>query len=64
MKHVYRTASTKKRDKITTDIFFYDLQVLQPSYGLYVWPSAPVLAQYVWHHRDRVKGRRILEVKM
>nr|XP_022318895.1 methyltransferase-like protein 23 [Crassostrea virginica] len=37
-------------------------EVLQPSYGLYVWPSAPVLAQYVWHHRDRVKGRRILEL--
>lgn len=38
-------------------------QVMQPSYGLYVWPSAPVLAQYIWHKRDQIKGRQILEVK-
>lgn len=38
-------------------------QVMQPSYGLYVWPSAPVLAQYIWHKRDQIKGRKILEVK-
>lgn len=36
---------------------------MQPSYGLYVWPSAPVLAQYIWHKRDQIKGRKILEVK-
>lgn len=36
---------------------------MQPSYGLYVWPSAPVLAQYIWHKRDQIQGRKILEVK-
>lgn len=36
---------------------------MQPSYGLYVWPSAPVLAQYIWHKRDQIKGRKILEVR-
>ncbi|XP_061175322.1 histone-arginine methyltransferase METTL23-like [Saccostrea echinata] len=37
-------------------------EVLQPSYGLYVWPSAPVLAQYIWFNRNRIKGRNILEL--
>lgn len=37
-------------------------EVMQPSYGLYVWPSAPVLAQYIWHKRDQIKGRKILEL--
>ncbi|KAI0236964.1 Methyltransferase-like protein 23 [Lamellibrachia satsuma] len=37
-------------------------EVLDGNYGMYVWPCAVVLAQYVWHHRDRVKGQRIIEL--
>ncbi|KAK2169426.1 hypothetical protein LSH36_10g11014 [Paralvinella palmiformis] len=37
-------------------------EVLDKNYGLYVWPCAPVLAQYVWKNRDRIKGRNILEL--
>jgi predicted nicotinamide N-methyase len=29
---------------------------------MYTWPCAPVLAQYVWHHRDVVKGRTVIEL--
>ncbi|KAJ8037399.1 Methyltransferase-like protein 23 [Holothuria leucospilota] len=37
-------------------------EVLDPSYGMYVWPSAVVLAQYVSIHREEIKSKRILEV--
>ncbi|XP_052280281.1 histone-arginine methyltransferase METTL23-like isoform X2 [Dreissena polymorpha] len=31
-------------------------------YGMYTWPCAPMLAQYVWDHRGDFKGRRVLEL--
>ena len=30
---------------------------------MYVWPCAVVLAQYVWYHRDKVKGQEVIEVR-
>ncbi|XP_007436831.1 methyltransferase-like protein 23 isoform X2 [Python bivittatus] len=36
--------------------------VLDPQYGMHVWPCAVVLAQYIWFHRRLVCGKRILEV--
>ena len=38
------------------------LQVRTGSYGLYTWPCAPVLAQWVWHHRSRLSGAKLLEL--
>lgn len=35
---------------------------LEPQYGMYVWPSAVVLAQYVWYYRRDIKGKNILEL--
>lgn len=35
---------------------------LEPSYGLYTWPSSVVLAQYVWHHRKILVDKNILEL--
>ncbi|XP_042311884.1 methyltransferase-like protein 23 [Sceloporus undulatus] len=37
-------------------------EVLDPQYGMYVWPCAVVLAQYVWFHRRLVCGKNILEI--
>ena len=37
-------------------------QVLDPQYGMYAWPCAVVLAQYVWFHRRTLPGHRVLEV--
>nr|XP_056704309.1 histone-arginine methyltransferase METTL23 [Euleptes europaea] len=37
-------------------------EVLDPQYGMYVWPCAVVLAQYVWFHRRLVRDKRILEL--
>lgn len=37
-------------------------EIVHPQYGMYTWPSAPVLAQYIWHHRRDMKGKIILEL--
>lgn len=37
-------------------------EVLDPQYGLYIWPSSVVLAQYVWFYKNAVKGKTILEI--
>ena len=37
-------------------------EIIDPSYGMYVWPCAPVLAQYLWHNRHAIHGKTILEI--
>ena len=37
-------------------------EVLHPSYGLYTWACAPVLAQFIWYHRNIFSGSRVLEL--
>ncbi|XP_077385560.1 histone-arginine methyltransferase METTL23 isoform X1 [Festucalex cinctus] len=37
-------------------------EVLDAQYGMYVWPSAVVLAQYIWTRRTEVKDKTVLEL--
>ncbi|OPJ88729.1 methyltransferase-like protein 23 [Patagioenas fasciata monilis] len=37
-------------------------EVLDSQYGMYVWPCAVVLAQYLWVHRSSLLGKRVLEI--
>lgn len=37
-------------------------EVLEPQYGMYVWPCAVVLAQYVWHHKGALQQKSVLEI--
>ncbi|RVE70088.1 hypothetical protein OJAV_G00084040 [Oryzias javanicus] len=37
-------------------------EVLDPQYGMYVWPCAVVLAQFVWTHREELSGKTVLEI--
>ena len=39
-------------------------QVLHLQYGMYVWPCAVVLAQYLWFHRRSLPGKAVLEVQV
>ena len=32
------------------------------SYGLYLWPCAPVLAWYIWLKQDDIRGKNVLEL--
>lgn len=38
------------------------LQLLQASYSFYTWPSAPVLAWFLWENRHELPGKRVLEL--
>lgn len=37
-------------------------EVISGDYGLYVWPSAIVMAEYVWQSQSKLKDKVILEV--
>ncbi|BBN09227.1 methyltransferase-like protein 23 [Marchantia polymorpha subsp. ruderalis] len=37
-------------------------EVMKEDYGLYVWPSSILLAEYVWQQRTRFRGRKVLEL--
>ncbi|XP_007237383.1 methyltransferase-like protein 23 [Astyanax mexicanus] len=37
-------------------------EVLDPQYGMYVWPCAVVLAQYVWTAREKLQNKAVLEL--
>lgn len=41
-------------------VFF--LQLLQASYSFYTWPSAPVLAWFIWENRQEFYGKKVLEL--
>jgi predicted nicotinamide N-methyase len=37
-------------------------ELVDTSYGLFVWSCAPLLAQYVFHQRETVFGKHVLEI--
>ncbi|XP_042360510.1 methyltransferase-like protein 23 isoform X1 [Plectropomus leopardus] len=37
-------------------------EVLDPQYGMYVWPCAVVLAQYLWTQRAELRNKTVLEL--
>ncbi|XP_067472520.1 histone-arginine methyltransferase METTL23-like isoform X1 [Thunnus thynnus] len=37
-------------------------EVLDSQYGMYVWPCAVVLAQYLWTQREELRDRTVLEL--
>ncbi|XP_076837635.1 histone-arginine methyltransferase METTL23 [Brachyhypopomus gauderio] len=37
-------------------------EILDPQYGMYVWPCAVVLAQYVWTTREKLQNKTVLEL--
>ena len=47
----------------TFSFFMYlSLQIVDPEYGMFTWPCAPVLAQFIWKNRSKVAGKNVLEV--
>lgn len=47
-----------ERDKLSVHVN----ERLEPSYGLYTWPSSVVLAQYLWYHHKLFADKNILEL--
>ncbi|CEP18574.1 hypothetical protein [Parasitella parasitica] len=46
----------------TEEVHILVEQVLDAAYGCYVWPSALVMGEFVWYHRDLFANKTILEV--
>ncbi|KAM5135144.1 histone-arginine methyltransferase METTL23 [Mantella aurantiaca] len=57
--YVYRREEGGQAER---ELRLYIPEVLDSDYGMYVWPCALVLAQYIWFHRSVVTGKRVLEV--
>ncbi|CAL4236535.1 unnamed protein product, partial [Meganyctiphanes norvegica] len=58
-KFLFNRSGTDQRFKKCLQIL---PMVVSPSYGMYTWPCAPVLAQYVWHNRQSFLNRNVLEI--
>ncbi|XP_028149578.1 histone-arginine methyltransferase METTL23 [Diabrotica virgifera virgifera] len=37
-------------------------ELLQASYSFYTWPSAPVLAWFIWENREEFCGKKVVEL--
>ncbi|KAL3876319.1 hypothetical protein ACJMK2_034181 [Sinanodonta woodiana] len=55
-KFTFRDKRTNEKLSVTVP------EVLDGSYGMHVWPCAPVLAQYIWYNRNVLKGKYVLEI--
>ncbi|PSN43688.1 hypothetical protein C0J52_19462 [Blattella germanica] len=44
------------------DIESLEILIPEASYSFYTWPSAPVLAWFLWEHRRELAGKHILEL--
>lgn len=52
------TFKDNNRDTLSVSI----PEVLDAQYGMYVWPCAVVLAQYLWTQRHQLRDRTVLEL--
>ncbi|XP_050775387.1 histone-arginine methyltransferase METTL23 isoform X1 [Gopherus flavomarginatus] len=52
----------QEREELKPELVVLIPEVLDSQYGMYVWPCAVVLAQYLWFHRRILPGKRILEI--
>lgn len=46
----------------TFNVYLWLPQLMQPGYSFYTWPSATVLAWFLWVHRLNFIGKRMLEI--
>lgn len=57
---VKRIVYYDEKKNVSTEIVIEE--VLDAAYGCYIWPSALVMGEFVWHDRDRFAGATVLEV--
>jgi len=57
-----RTPTGLEHDESKEPVDVIIPEQLAASYGLYLWPSAPVLAWYLWLRQDDIKGKKVLEL--
>ena len=57
-----RTSDGLEHDESKDPVEVIIPEQLAASYGLYLWPSAPVLAWYLWLRQDEFQGKQVLEL--
>lgn len=57
-----RTPEGLEHDETKDPVDVIIPEQLAASYGLYLWPSAPVLAWYLWLRQDDIKNKKVLEL--
>ncbi|XP_058845934.1 methyltransferase-like protein 23 isoform X2 [Acipenser ruthenus] len=62
LKHFNFKAEDQSRSEGARTLRVSIPEVLEPQYGMYVWPCAVVLAQYVWHHKEALQQKSVLEI--
>ncbi|KAK2557115.1 Histone-arginine methyltransferase METTL23 [Acropora cervicornis] len=38
-------------------------EIVDPQYGMFTWPAAPVLAHFIWKNKEHFKGKQVIEVE-
>lgn len=58
VERVFSFQDELKSDKVEVRI----PEIMNPQYGMFTWPAAPVLAQFIWYNRDQIKGKQVVEI--
>ncbi|CAF3321537.1 unnamed protein product [Rotaria socialis] len=56
------TFADDNNDKTSISVTILETFDTSASYGLYLWPCSPILAQYIWYNRNDFIGKNILEI--
>ncbi|KAL1131166.1 hypothetical protein AAG570_012403 [Ranatra chinensis] len=59
-KFLFKTKSSGNNESEYLEILIPEQ--LQASYSFYTWPSAPILAWFLWEHRSELPGKHIVEL--
>lgn len=61
-KFLFTSCKTQDNAQCNESLEIYIPELLQASYSFYTWPSAPVLAWFLWEHKEELNGKRVLEL--
>ncbi|XP_012271757.1 methyltransferase-like protein 23 [Orussus abietinus] len=61
-KFIFTSCSLSEDEQQDESLEVYIPELLQASYSFYTWPSAPVLAWFLWEQRNELVGKRVLEL--
>ncbi|XP_047113899.1 probable methyltransferase-like protein 23 [Schistocerca piceifrons] len=61
-KFVFKSVNNRASENEIETLEILIPEQLQAGYSFYTWPSAPVLAWFLWEHRRELPGKHILEL--
>ena len=61
-KFIFQSSASKSEDGEVETLEILIPEQLQASYSFYTWPSAPVLAWFLWERRKQLPGKHVVEL--